>query len=193
MCIVCVCVCGSGGVVMVCCDSDGGKAQQNMMLFYVQLTELSLRHSCVDSGWCLGSLSSWTWNLLPSLRSLSLWTRFSLRISLYFALFSISSTLTSLPAPAAAAATTALHCWNGIGHVMSGAWFPPDMALRIEAKQFNICFITPENLVSRSLSVLGAFFISFFLNSKWLSCVFHCGEASLWPLCHESQIAGVLK
>ena len=26
-----------------------------------------------------------------------------------------------------------------------------------------------------------------------LSCVFHSGEASVWPLCHEAQIGGVLR
>ena len=52
------------------------------------------------------------------------------------------------------AATTMLHRWNGIGQVMSGAWFPLDMMLRIEAKQFNLAFIRPENLHSHSLRVL---------------------------------------
>ena len=52
------------------------------------------------------------------------------------------------------AATTMLHCWDGAGQVMSGAWFPPDMTLRIEAKQFSLGFIRPENLVSHSLRVL---------------------------------------
>ena len=26
-----------------------------------------------------------------------------------------------------------------------------------------------------------------------LSCVFHQGEASVWPLCHKAQISGVLQ
>ncbi len=54
------------------------------------------------------------------------------------------------------AVTTMLQCWDAIVQVMSGAWFPPDMMLRMEAIQFN-CFIRPENLVSHSLSPLGAF------------------------------------
>ena len=51
-----------------------------------------------------------------------------------------------------------LHRWDGIVQVMSGACFPPDMMFRIEAKQFNLGLIRPENLVSHSLRVpLGAF------------------------------------
>ena len=62
------------------------------------------------------------------------------------------------PSPATEAATTMLHRWDGIRQVMSG---PPNMTLRIGAKQFNVGFIkTPCGL----------------------SCVFLCGEASIWPL-----------
>ena len=46
---------------------------------------------------------------------------------------------------------------------MSGAWFSPGMMLRIEAKQFNLGFIRPENLVSHSLIES---FRCFFANSK---------------------------
>jgi len=42
----------------------------------------------------------------------------------------------------------------GSGQVMSGAWFPPDMTLCIQAKEFNLCFIRPENFVSHGLRVL---------------------------------------
>ncbi|KAK3506956.1 hypothetical protein QTP70_033148, partial [Hemibagrus guttatus] len=52
------------------------------------------------------------------------------------------------------AATTTLHCRDGIGQVMSGAWFPPDMTLVIQAKEFNLCYIRPENFVSHGLRVL---------------------------------------
>ena len=52
------------------------------------------------------------------------------------------------------AATTRLSRWDGIGQVMSSAWFPPDMTLRIKAKQFNLGVIRPENFVSHSLRVL---------------------------------------
>ena len=53
-----------------------------------------------------------------------------------------------------------IHRWDSIGQVMSGAWFPPDMTLRIEAKQFNLGFIRPENLVSHSLRVQAGFPVS---------------------------------
>ena len=78
-----------------------------------------------------------------------------LRISLYFAPFSFPSTVTSPPSPCRwktppqhDSATTVFH------HVMSGAWFLPDMMLRIEARQLNLGFVRPENLVSHSLGVL---------------------------------------
>ena len=45
-------------------------------------------------------------------------------------------------------------CWDGIGQVISGARFPPDVTIKIEAKQFSLGFIRPENLVSHSLRVL---------------------------------------
>ena len=47
---------------------------------------------------CLGSLSCWKLNLRPSL---ALWSMFSSRISLYFALFFFALILTSFPVPAA--------------------------------------------------------------------------------------------
>uniref|UniRef100_A0A0E9XPA3 Uncharacterized protein n=1 Tax=Anguilla anguilla TaxID=7936 RepID=A0A0E9XPA3_ANGAN len=47
-----------------------------------------------------------------------------------------------------------LHRRDGIGPVMSGAWFPPDVTLGIVAKEFNFSFIRPENLASHALRVL---------------------------------------
>ena len=47
-----------------------------------------------------------------------------------------------------------LHCRDGIGQVMSGAWFPPDMTLGIQAKEFNLCFIRPNTFVSLGLRVI---------------------------------------
>ncbi|KAK3572536.1 hypothetical protein QTP86_034561, partial [Hemibagrus guttatus] len=46
--------------------------------------------------------------------------------------------------------------WDGIGQVISGAWFPPDMTLATQAKEFKVvlCFIRPENFVSYGLRVL---------------------------------------
>src|SRR4029434_7221153 len=46
-----------------------------------------------------------------------------------------------------------LYCRDGIGQVMSDAWFPLDMTLGIQAKEFNLCFIRPDNLVSHGLRV----------------------------------------
>jgi hypothetical protein len=36
-------------------------------------------------------------------------------------------------------------------HRRDGARFPPDMTLDIQAKEFNLGFISPENLVSQSI------------------------------------------
>lgn len=61
-------------------------------------------------------------------------TRFSLRISLYFAVLSFLSALTSPSVPASKkttpkhdAASTMLYRWDGIVQGMTGAWFPQDM------------------------------------------------------------------
>ena len=51
-------------------------------------------------------------------------------------------------------ATNILHHLDGIGQVMSDAWFPPEMMLRIEVKLFNFGFNRPENIVSHGLRVL---------------------------------------
>ena len=45
--------------------------------------DLSQSHSCIFLAVCLGSLSCWKVNLLPSLRSWVLWRKFLSRISLY--------------------------------------------------------------------------------------------------------------
>ena len=63
--------------------------------------DLSRSHCCVVLAVCLGSLSCWKVNLHPSRRTWALWSRFSSRITLYFALFIFPSILTSLPVPAA--------------------------------------------------------------------------------------------
>ncbi len=93
-------------------------------------TELSLRQMCVSGvalAVCLGSLSCWKVNLLPSLRSWALWNRFSLRISLYFAPFDFPATLTSpclwKTPPQYEVATSTLYFWDGTLQVMSRAGF----------------------------------------------------------------------
>ena len=55
-----------------------------------------------------------------------------------------------------------LHYRDGIGQMRSGAWFPPDMTLGIQAKEFNLCFICPENLVSDDLRFLQVSFTAIF-------------------------------
>ena len=45
--------------------------------------DLSRRHSCIVLAVCLGLFSCWNVNLHTSLRSWELWSRFSLRFSLY--------------------------------------------------------------------------------------------------------------
>ena len=93
----------------------------------------------------LCALSCWKVNLWPSLRSWALWTRFSLRIFLHFGLFNFSSTLTNPPVSA-----TEKHPYNMMlpPPCFTVGMFPPDMTLRILAKQFNLSFIRPDNLVS---------------------------------------------
>ena len=102
---------------------------------------LSRSHSCVVLDVCLGSLSCWKVNLHPSLRSWVLWSRFSSRISMYFAPFIFALILTGLPVP------------NIMLHRRDGARLPPDVMLCIQAKEFNLGFIRPENLVSHGLRV----------------------------------------
>ncbi|KAK3574640.1 hypothetical protein QTP86_011548 [Hemibagrus guttatus] len=75
-------------------------------------------------------------------------------MSLYIAVFIFPSILTRKTSSQHDAATTILHCRDGIGQVMSSAWFPPDMTLVIQAKVFNLCCIRPENFVSHGLRVL---------------------------------------
>lgn len=50
-----------------------------------------------------------------------------------------------------------LHYWLGTGQVMSGAWFPPYITLRIETKQLRFGFIR-QMTVSYSLSALYVLF-----------------------------------
>ena len=45
------------------------------------------------------------------------------------------------------------HHGEGIGQVMTSAWFLPDVTLGIQAKEFNLGFIRPENFVSHGLRV----------------------------------------
>ena len=58
-------------------------------------------------------------------------------------------------------------------HRRDGARFSPDVMQR----------------VSHGLRV----FRYLLANSKWLSCAFYCGVASVWPLYHKGLIGGVLQ
>ena len=106
---------------------------------------LSRSHSCI-----VLAVSCWKVNVHPSLRSWAFWSRFSSRISLYFALFIFASILINHPVPVAEKHSHSMilppPCFT--------AGFPPDVTLGIQAKVFNLGFIRPENLVSHGLNVL---------------------------------------
>ena len=59
----------------------------------------------------------------------------------------------------------------GEGQVMSSAWFPPDLALGSQAKEFNLGFIRPENLVSVMCLLLRSGFrlATLPIRPEWLS------------------------
>ncbi len=105
---------------------------------------------------CLGSLSCWKVNLLPSLRFWMLWTRFSfISIFWWIELFFYSDESLShcrwKTAPQHEAATSTLYFWVGTLQVMSRAGFLQTWCLELR-------FIRPENLVYHSLrGPLGAF------------------------------------
>ena len=128
------------------------------LYYYVEAPLAAITASTLVLAVCLWSLPCWKVKLWLSLRSWALCTRFSFRISLYFAPISISSTLTSLPVPAAEKHPHMMlpppcFTFGMVWHGMSGAWFPPDMTLKIEAKHFNLGLIRPENLVSKSCPI----------------------------------------
>ena len=82
-----------------------------------------------------------------------------------------------------------LHCRDGIGLVMSGAWFPPNMTPGILAKEFNLCLIRQDNFVSHGLRVLQVHFGK--LQAGHLP--FYKGVASVWPLYHTGLIVELLQ
>ena len=103
---------------------------------------------------------------------------------MYFALFILPSILTSLPVSAADK-----HPHTPMLYRRDGARCPPDVTLVIQAKELNLGFIRPENLVSHGLSPLGALRQT----PSGLSCAFYCGVASVWPLYNKGLIGGVLQ
>jgi hypothetical protein len=116
--------------------------------------DLPQNHACIVLAVCLGSLSYWKVNLRPNLRSWALWSRsyfiyFLNWGSLYFALFIFAYIQTSLSVPATEKhphSITMLHRrgWCQVSSLRNAC---------IQAKEFNLGFIRPENLVSHGLIV----------------------------------------
>jgi hypothetical protein len=63
------------------------------------------------------------------------------------------------------------------------------MTLGIQAKEFNLGFIGPENPVSHGQNPLGAIWQT----PGGLSCAFYWAVASVWALNHKGMISGVLQ
>ena len=74
----------------------------------------------------------------------------------------------SLPLPATEKTSPQHEAATNMLHRRDGARFPPDVTLAIQAKEFNLGFIRPENLVSHGQS-LGAFWQT----PSGLSCAFY--------------------
>ncbi|KAK6315699.1 hypothetical protein J4Q44_G00132230 [Coregonus suidteri] len=73
-------------------------------------------------------------------------------------------------------------------HRRDGARFPPNVTLGIQAKEFNLGFIRPQNLVSHGLRV----FRFLFANSKRaVMCLLL--RSGFRPLYHKGLIGGVLQ
>ena len=120
-----------------------------------RFTFLFWSHSSVVLAVCLGSLSCWNINLRHSLRSFSLWSRFSSRICLYLAPFIVPSILRSLPVLATEkhpySMMVPLPCFT-VGMVFCARCLL-DIALCFQAKEFNFHFIRPHNLLPHALRV----------------------------------------
>jgi hypothetical protein len=70
-------------------------------------------------------------------------------------------------------------------HHRDGARFPPGVMLGIQAKEFNLDFIRPENLASHGLKVLQVPF-----GKVQVGCFVPFTVASFWPLYHKGLIGG---
>ena len=73
---------------------------------------------------------------------------------MYFALFIFPLILTSLPVPAAEKHPRSMMLPPPCFTLRECARFPPDMTLGIQAKEFNLGFIRPENFVFHGLRCL---------------------------------------
>ncbi len=142
---------------------------------------------------CLGSLSCWKVIFLPSLGFWMLWTRFSLRLSLYFGELRFSSTLMCPSVPAAEKNSPI--AWGCYQHTLllgwysaavEQSWFLSHMMLRIKVQQTReYCF---------SQSELGGSFRCCFANcKKYVFTCLHWGEDWVWPDHHKDWIGGVLR
>lgn len=116
-------------------------------------------------------------------------------MSLYIAAFIFPYIYISLQVSAAKktqhdAATKGIHWMDGwmddIGLVMMGAWFPPNIKLAIQSKEFNFCLIRPENFVSHGRRVLQALFGKIHVGFQVLF-------TKEWPLYHTGLIAGLMQ
>ncbi len=103
---------------------------------------------------CVGPLSCWKVNLLPSLRFWMLWTGFSLRLSQYFGALGFSSTLTFHSVPATEKQLHSMRLLPAhftFGMVLCRWWAVPCF---LQTECLELRFIRPENIISHSLRVL---------------------------------------
>ncbi len=92
-------------------------------------------------------------NILPSQRYLAVFIRFSSRICLYWAAFFYPLPSEACQAfPQHDAATTALHCGDGVFLICS-VWLMPNMPLILMAKHLNFGLIRPQNLLPTGFRV----------------------------------------
>ncbi len=135
---------------------------------------------------CIGSLSCWKVNLLPSLRFWMLWTRFSLRLSQYFGALSFSSTLMSLSVTAAEKQPHSMRLLPAhftFGMVLCRLW------AELVSFKHDVWNWGSSDQRILFLRVWGCFFA----HSK---CVFMCltwREDWVLPHRHKAQIGGVLQ
>ena len=82
-----------------------------------------------------------------------------------------------------------LHCRDGVGWVMICVQLLPDIALCIQAKEFNFRLIRPQTLFPHALILSRAF-----LQTPGMrSCAFFSGVASILPISHKVSICEVLQ
>ena len=147
-------------------------------------------HSCVDLAVCLRSLSCWRVNLSEVLSALEedLAVLFSIHLSLDPDLSPSSCRLKK--SPQHEVAITMLYHRDGIGQVMSGACFRPDVTLAIQDKEFNLVLIWPEMV--RFLMVWESFGCLLANTKRAVMCLVLRSGFRL-PLFHKGLVGGVLQ